>query len=125
MRIVRFVSAVILVALLIALFRYEQHWIAVHLGILKAGPDPYYNFWSGFGSDLTEATILVAIAGAWRHHNCHQRWCPLLGRPMPDQDGVPTPYLACHLHHPDHKGKGRKRSVSKEELHRAHQSSRR
>jgi hypothetical protein len=86
-----------------------QHWLAVHLGILKAGPDPFYNFWSGFGSDFGEATILTGIVVAYLHHNCHVKGCPLLGHPV---EG--TPYRACARHHPAHKGT--KRGVSAEEI---------
>lgn len=105
-----FVLAVVGLAILIATWR---HWVAVHLGLVNAGPDPYYNFWSGFGSDLGYATFLAGGIAAYRHHNCHVTWCPLLGKPV---DG--TPYLACPKHHPAHKGA--KRAVSLGTIDQAH-----
>src|ERR1019366_5215564 len=29
---------------------------------------------------ISEATIVVGILAAWRHHNCHVQGCPRLGR---------------------------------------------
>ncbi len=63
--------------LLIAFFAAIRHWTALHTGILNGGPDRYYDFWSGFGSDLGEATPISAVGigvytGA-RKVNCHTR----------------------------------------------------
>jgi hypothetical protein len=88
------------------------HWFEVHSGTVNES-GPYYGFWSGFGSDLGEATILVGIVATWRHHSCHVRGCARIGRQVPG-----TPYLACPRHHPEHQGY--KRSVSLEEIHDAH-----
>ena len=49
------------IALLIAFFAGVRHWLALHTGTLHGGPDLYYNFWSGFGSDLGEATLISAV----------------------------------------------------------------
>lgn len=89
-----------------------QHWVAVHTGIESAGPDKYYNAWSGILSDIGEVTILTGILLAYRHHNCHVKGCPRLGKPV---EG--TPYVACPRHHPAHDGD--KRGVAVEEIHRA------
>jgi hypothetical protein len=57
---------------------------------------PFYLFWSGFGSDLSELALLGGIFGVARHHNCHVKGClriktyPVVG----------TPYKACKRHHP-------------------------
>ena len=88
------------------------HWFEVHTGTVNES-GPYYGFWSGFGSDIGEATLVVGVAAAWRHHTCHVKGCPHLGRAV---EG--TPYLACPKHHPDHEGK--KRSVSLATIHLAH-----
>ena len=72
-----------------------------------------YDFWSGFGSDIGEATLVVGVLAAYRHHNCSSKGCPRLGKPV---EG--TPYLACPRHHPAHHG--RKRSVSLDLIHAAH-----
>jgi hypothetical protein len=106
-------AAVILVALAVAGARYgAQHWIAVHTGTVNES-GPYYGFWSGFGSDLGEATIVVGIVGAYHHHNCHVKGCPRLGHQV---EG--TPYLACPKHHPAHDGSTR--GVSHETIKAAH-----
>jgi hypothetical protein len=86
------------------------HWFEVHTGTVNE-TGPYYGFWSGFGSDIGEATLVVGVVGIWRHHNCHVKRCPRLGRPV---EG--TPYVACPRHHPAHSGK--KRSITHEMLHR-------
>jgi hypothetical protein len=107
---------VIVVAFVLALVRWWWHPFLVHLsqetGTSNAASRAY-DFWSGFGSDLGEATLLAGLAAAYRHHSCHVERCPRLGKPV---DG--TPYLACPKHHPDHHGS--KRSVSLHIIHRAH-----
>lgn len=50
-----------------------------------------YDVWSGFGSDLGEATILAAVAGAYHKHKCHGCW--RVGRHV--VDGSPW----CNRHH--------------------------
>ena len=77
-----------------------RHWVAFHTGILNAGPDHYYNFWSGIGSDLGEATLISAVGiGVYtgvRKVNCHTKGCWRIGKhPL---DG--TPYVLCRHHHP-------------------------
>ena len=78
-----------------------RHWFALHTGILNGGPDKYYNFWSGFGSDLGEATLISAVGiGVYtgvRKVNCHTRGCWRIGHHRLDG----TPYILCRHHHPD------------------------
>lgn len=88
------------------------HWLAVHTGTVNES-GPYYGFWSGFGSDIGEGSILVGMIAAYRHHNCHVKGCLRLGRQV---EG--TPYIACPAHHPEHRS--RRRSVSLHELLSAH-----
>ena len=70
------------------------------------GPDLYYNFWSGFGSDLGEATLISAVGiGVYtgvRKVNCHTKGCWRIGH-HPLQG---TPYILCRHHHPDVPTKG-------------------
>jgi hypothetical protein len=70
-----------------------MHWLAHLLGLDSASGSPYL-FWSGFFGDVS------IIAAAWtlvRRHNCHARWCPLIGRfPVPG-----TPFTVCKLHSPE------------------------
>ncbi len=52
-------------ALLIAYFDFLRHWTAIDSGTIYSPNSPvYYNFWSGFGSDLGEATLIGAVAWA-------------------------------------------------------------
>lgn len=93
-------------AFLIAFFDVVRHWLALHTGTLHGGPDLYYNFWSGFGSDLGEATLITAVGiGVYtgvRKVNCHTKGCWRIGHhPL---DG--TPYILCRHHHPDVPNKG-------------------
>jgi hypothetical protein len=105
--------AIVVLAVVIAIWRdFYFHWFEVHTGINKES-GVYYAFWSGFGSDISEATIVVGILAAWRHHNCHVQGCPRLGRHV---EG--TAYIACPKHHPGHEGT--KRGVSVETIRKAH-----
>jgi hypothetical protein len=87
--------------LVIIYFDPVRHWFALHTGILNGGPDKYYNFWSGFGSDLGEATLISAVGiGVYtgvRKVNCHTRGCWRIGHHRLDG----TPYILCRHHHPD------------------------
>lgn len=49
------------IALVIAFFAAARHRVALHTGTLHGGPDLYFNLWSGFGSDLGEATLISAV----------------------------------------------------------------
>ena len=94
------------IALLIAFFDAVRHWLALHTGTIHGGPDLYYNFWSGFGSDLGEATLISAVGiGVYtgvRKANCHAKGCWRIGHhPL---DG--TPYILCKHHHPHVPTKG-------------------
>ena len=94
------VLVVLGIALLIAFFAAARHWFALHTGIIHGGPDQYYNFWSGFGSDLGEATLISAVGigvytGA-RKVNCHTKGCWRIGHHVLEG----TPYILCRRHHP-------------------------
>jgi hypothetical protein len=88
-------------ALLIVFFDFLRHWAAVHTGTIYSSSSPiYYNFWSGFGSDLGEATLIGAVSvGVYtlvRKANCHTKGCWRIGHyPL---EG--TPYHLCTHHHP-------------------------
>ncbi len=89
------------IAFIIAFFDVVRHWLALHTGTLHGGPDLYYNFWSGFGSDLGEATLISAVGiGVYtgvRKVNCHTKGCWRIGHHKLDG----TPYILCRHHHPD------------------------
>ncbi len=95
------ILAILALALLIAFIGTLRHWFALHTGTLHGGPDLYYNFWSGFGSDLGEATLISAVCvGVYtgvRKVNCHTKGCWRIGHhPL---EG--TPYILCRHHHPE------------------------
>ncbi len=94
------------IAFLVVFFDVVRHWLALHTGTLHGGPDLYYNFWSGFGSDLGEATLISAVGigvyTGFRKVNCHTRGCWRIGHHRLDG----TPYILCRHHHPDVPNKG-------------------
>src|SRR5580700_8425340 len=94
------VACVVGLAFLIAFFGAVRHWLALHTGTLNGGPDRYYNFWSGFGSDLGEATLITAVGiGVYtgvRKVNCHSKGCWRIGHHLLEG----TPYILCRHHHP-------------------------
>lgn len=71
------------------------HWILNVTGVhIPPGGSDWYNFWSGFGSDLGEIAILGSILAVYRHHNCRMKGCWRIGRhPVKG-----TPYITCHKH---------------------------
>ena len=78
------------------------HWFEIHSGTARGGPDPYYNFWSGFGSDLGEVVLIGGLVTLARAHNCHVKGCWRINKhPI---EG--TPYKVCRKHHPDVPNKG-------------------
>jgi hypothetical protein len=97
------VAGIVLIAVFFAAVR---HWFALHTGTLHGGPDLYYNFWSGFGSDLGEATLISAVGiGVYtgvRKANCHTKGCWRIGHHQLEG----TPYILCRHHHPNVPTKG-------------------
>jgi len=96
-----FIIAILALALLIGFIGTLRHWFALHTGTLHGGPDVYYNFWSGFGSDLGEATLISAVGvGVYtgvRKVNCHTKGCWRIGHHALEG----TPYILCRHHHPE------------------------
>jgi hypothetical protein len=78
-------------------FNVAWHWWEVKTGTVnEAGP--YYGFWSGFGSDIGEGAIIVAIVGTYKKWNCHVKGCPRIAHHEYEIDGVK--YHLCRRHHP-------------------------
>lgn len=71
------------------------HWLAVHTGTINEG-GPYYGFFSGFGSDLSEIAILGGLIAVVRRHNCEVHHCWRLGRHQ-----TAAGHHVCRAHHPD------------------------
>lgn len=103
--------AVILLVGLVLFFAFHAglRWWSAHTGTANES-GPYYGFFSGFGSDLGEVTLVAGLFAFFRHSNCHVKGCLRFGKPV---EG--TPYRACHKHHPAHEGE--KRNVSIETIH--------
>lgn len=81
------------------------NWFFHYFGINGTGS--WYAFWSGIGSDIGELAIFGGVIQVLRHRQCHTKGCWRFGKPV---EG--TPYLACHHHHPAHKGDKRNVDVS-------------
>jgi len=84
-----------------------QHWLADHTGthIILCGSSPcveqpYYNFWSGFGSDLGEITLLTGLLVVAKHVNCHEPGCWRLTAHKMKDPATNVEYKQCHKHHP-------------------------
>jgi len=73
--------------------------LLMHLLGLDNVSGPWYAFWSGFGSDISEFALIGAGLTLYRRHTCHvdaPRFCWRPGvHPVPG-----TPYRACKRHHP-------------------------
>jgi hypothetical protein len=95
-----------------------NHWLGIHTGTLNE-TGPYYGFWSGFGSDLAEFSILGAIGtGVYqlvKKYNCHEPGCWRVGT-HPAAGGQ---FLLCYRHHPDYQGQKPTHEMI-ERLHREH-----
>ena len=79
------------------------HWFEIKSGTQPLVPNPYYNFWSGSGSDIGElaiaGTLFGGFAGLYRHHNCHEKRCLRLAKHEYEfENGIK--YKVCHVHHP-------------------------
>lgn len=83
-----------------------QHWLAYMTGSLNtSGAPPNYNFWSGFGSDLGEATLLGGLLAVYKRHNCHTAWCWRFGHHDFTDDATGLVHRLCRRHHPQHPGR--------------------
>jgi hypothetical protein len=70
-----------------------QHWLAIHTGTDNE-PGPEYGFFSGFGSDLGQVTLIGGAFVLYRRHNCHVARCWRIGR-----IGVADGLIVCSRHH--------------------------
>lgn len=72
------------------------HWLhtAFSTYILHSEHGNGYQWWSGPGSDLGEATLVGMLLAAYKHHNCRENGCWRLGHAHPDT-GQPV----CRRHH--------------------------
>jgi len=87
------------------------HWLLSVTGISNES-GKWYAFWSGFGANFGEVTLLAGVLAAWHRVNCHAKGCWRIGR----QQVAGTTLVVCRKHHPD--GKPTHEHIL--ELHRAH-----
>jgi hypothetical protein len=80
-----------------------QRWFLHYTGTGDTS-GTWYAFWSGFGSDMGEVTLVGGMIALYRKHNCHSRWCPRLGR-HDYTDATGLVHLLCRRHHPLHPGR--------------------
>jgi hypothetical protein len=98
-------GALTVIGLLVFRYHPTQHWLAFMTGSENtSGAPPNYNFWSGFGSDLGEVTILVGMYAVYKKHNCGVKWCWRFSRHAWTDDKGLT-HMLCRRHHPDHSGR--------------------
>lgn len=71
-------------------------WVYKVLGVPGSGP--YYGFWSGFGSDLTEFGIIGGFVAVYRKNNCEVHACWRIGRHRTEAG-----HMVCRKHHPENK----------------------
>lgn len=119
------IAAVILTFIAVVIVSGDvRDWLFLHTGVKNGGPDPYYNFWSGIGSDIGEVTLISAVVlGVYtgvRKVNCHTKGCWRIGHHALEG----TPYILCRHHHPHVPNDG----ASHEHIllaHRRHQAEKR
>jgi hypothetical protein len=75
------------------------HWTGSDYG-LTPGKWSFYGFWSGFGSDLGEITIIAGLLAVYRKHNCHVRGCLRIARHEFTDEAAGATYMLCRKHHP-------------------------
>jgi hypothetical protein len=72
------------------------HFMGVDQG-LKYGTWNFYNFWSGFASDIGQVAIVGGLLQVYKRHNCHITKCWRIGK----FKVIGTPYLVCIIHRPE------------------------
>jgi hypothetical protein len=73
------------------------HWAQNEFGFRNGdGNSPHYLFWSGIGSDLAYLSIVGALLGVVRSHNCEVHGCWRIGR-----HATAAGTKVCRKHHPD------------------------
>lgn len=72
-------------------------WWFLHLTGADNGSGPWYLFWSGFGANFAEFTLVGGILGLFWKHNCHVKGCWRIGRHPVEGTG----YVVCRRHHPE------------------------
>jgi hypothetical protein len=71
------------------------HWLLNFTGtVIPSTGSKWYNFWSGFGSDIGEVVIIGSVIGLYKHHNCAVKGCWRIAH----HSVAGTHYKTCHKH---------------------------
>lgn len=114
------VLVVIVAAITVAALHmpFLLHWVAVHIGSeVNITGHPFYNFWSGFGSDMSEFFIFGSLGALYFKHNCPVKGCWRIAKHHVES----TPYIVCRTHHPDI---NEDKAVTPQTIIEAHESAR-
>lgn len=77
-------------------------WLGHILG-LDNGSGAWYLWWSGFGANFGELSIVVGLYALLRKHNCATHRCWRLGRHQWVDSSTGLSHALCRKHHPgDH-----------------------
>jgi hypothetical protein len=71
------------------------HWLEHILGMDNLS-GPVYGFWSGFGSDISELSLVGVMGAHLRAANCEVHGCWRIGRHL-----SAAGHRLCRRHHPD------------------------
>lgn len=80
---------------MIHLWRGIIWWLEVHTGTVNES-GPFYGFFSGFGSDLSEIVLIAGAFTLYRHHNCAVPRCPRIAHKKFEVKG--THQRTCRKH---------------------------
>jgi hypothetical protein len=69
------------------------------IGTYPRTPSTAYNFWSGFGSDIGEFTIVSGALVMLHKHNCHEGGCWRLSRHTVVDPQTGEHVVRCRKHH--------------------------
>ena len=90
------IAAVVLVVPCLVIWHERVWWwVEVHTGTVNES-GPWYGFFSGAGSDLSELAILGGLVSVVRKQNCEVRGCWRIGRHQ-----TAANHHVCRVHHPD------------------------
>lgn len=79
---------------------HAWHAILYFTGTRYYGPtSQWYNFWSGFGSDIAEVAILGGVIQLYRKHNCHTTHCLRIAHHKFTDKATGTEYMLCKKHY--------------------------
>jgi len=73
-----------------------MNWFLHFIGVRPLTPGGAYNFWSGFGSDISELAIVCGLVSVYRRHKCQS--CRRLALKGGRGTVEGTRFETCHKH---------------------------